>query len=215
MPLSYEEVVAITYNSSDMAIILTPEQQSLVVQALSVFTDAINWTDYDTYQDEIQAYVADTLDQLLETEIPPPVTILPTIALFAVNGIVSGGTLTFTQAAFMPFGYSMDTDTVQNRYIRNPVWLPEGTFEIIWHYAKTTASGNVDLLLTDTIGNIITTIASIDQYGLFNARFTNGQQFDVPSDGFYELRPKNDGTKNAASTGYRVSSTAYFLRQIS
>jgi len=142
--------------------------------------------------------------------------LLPTINLFSVNASVSGGALTFTQGAFMPFGYSMDTDIVANRNIRHNVWLPVGTYECIWHYAKTVSSGNADLLLTDDSGSVYETIANnIDMYGLFNARFVNGQQFDVTAEGFYQIRVANDGTKNAASAGYRVSSTSIHIRQIS
>lgn len=211
--LIYADVSSITYRTEDIILRLTPEQQSLVIQALAVYNDSDEWQDYETYSDEIDALVAAS-EYALQTDDTSQV-ILPTISLFSINASASGGGLTYTQAAFMPFGYSMDTDTTANRYIQHNVWLPAGTIEYTWQYAKTTASGNADLLLTSVSGSIVETFQNnIDLYGLFNARFATGGQINVPASDFYQIRVANDGTKNALSSGYRMSSTSFHLRQI-
>jgi hypothetical protein len=67
--LNYGQMSSITYRESDIVIRLTPPQQSLLVQAISLFTDPALWDDYDTYADQIDALVA-SAEYALQIEEP-------------------------------------------------------------------------------------------------------------------------------------------------
>lgn len=213
MPLSYAEVIAITYNASDMAIVLTPEQQSLAVQALSVFTDSINWTDWDDYQDEIQAYVADTLNALLEQTIPPPVDTMLTIDLFCLNGepLAGAGTLTYNASATLPFGYAMSNVNTTLFGIENDVWLRAGDYEYTGWSSLSTNGGNTEVALTDGASVIDSIISAINQAGTFGTRVKSTGTFTVPSDGYYKIVAANNGTGSGSNR--QTNWTSHHIRQ--
>lgn len=72
MPLlNFDDVTAISYVSDDVAVLLTPEQQSLIVQAVTLFNRGYLWQDYDVNSDDIDALVsASELALLTPVSIP-------------------------------------------------------------------------------------------------------------------------------------------------
>lgn len=62
--LSYGEVVAISYTTTDIDITLTPEQLSVTFQVVALLVQPSAWSDYDLYSEEIEALVASLMAQL-------------------------------------------------------------------------------------------------------------------------------------------------------
>lgn len=213
--LSYAEVSAITYRATDIIIRLSPEQQSLLVQAIAIFNDGYEWADYEQYSDDIDALVAAS-EYALQVE-ETPLNRLINIDLWTANGIVTGSTITYFNAAFMPFNYVMFSDNLAGRMMRNTgIWLSAGTYAYSGWHSKSSTSGITGILLFDASGVYLTIIATIDEYNAaFNARFNVTATFTVADDGFYDVVAMNNGTKNAASGGYAVNWTSHHIRQTS
>ena len=183
---------------TEFIVSLTQEEWNEVFSALLTGADL-------TYPDKSHEVVWHLLKQV-EYPIAPEVNMLMLDAFCCNGATVSGGTLTYTAAPALPFGYTMFSDTTASRYIESPVWLNAGDYAYTGWYSKNNSAGNARIQLYKGgvfIGNLIT---GIDQYAAaFGARFSATTTFTVFSDDFYELRAGNDGTKHAASSAFSVN----------
>lgn len=144
---------------------------------------------------------------------------LPTIDVYLCNeAVVSGGTLTYTTRAELPFGFTMFSDTTINRYITaQSYWLKAGTYSYSGWYTKNTSSGIVSVSIGNAGGSINVGSGSVDQYAAaFGGRFQlTDSAVVIPDDDFYNFEVRNKGLKNASSTGYSVNWCSHHLRQVS
>jgi hypothetical protein len=140
--------------------------------------------------------------------------IVPEIAehradVFSRFSVVSAGTLTRTAAAFMAFGYVMQTDAANARQTTDLVYLSAGTWQYRGLYAKSTDAGITEVDLLPPTGGTINVIINLDQFGLFNAEFLATATLTIPADGLYTLRTANFTSKNPSSSGLRVNWTSH------
>jgi len=115
--LSYSEVSAIFYTIADTLHDLSPEQLSLCAQIVGLLNTPSAWSDYDTYADEIESLVADTLEKLMNgTPSPDPDIGMDSSIFVLVSDMeVNVGTaLVYTDVAGQPTGYVARTGSVAN-----------------------------------------------------------------------------------------------------
>lgn len=169
------------------------------------------------YPDESHQVVWDFLkwvEQPVDFEIPPTMI---NIDLWTANADVIGSTITYFNAAFMPFNYVMFSDNLTGRMMRNAgVWLRAGTYQYYGWHSKSNSSGITNIVLhTAAAGIVVTILSNIDEYNAaFTARFQVSATFTCPADGFYNVIAMNNGTKNAASGGFAVNWTSHHIRQL-
>lgn len=211
--LTYADIDEISYIAGDAGVVLSPAQQAMAVQAVSIFANSELWRDYDEYADEIDALVADTQEALLNSEIPPPVTTFPTIDLFALNAtpLAGIGTLTYNANANLPFGYAISTQNITLYGMTMPVWFRAGDYDYIGWASLTTNGGNVSVAVTDAGGLVDTIIASVSQNGAFGTRVKHTGSFTIPEDGFYNLVVGDLGTAG----GHVVNWISHHISQVS
>jgi len=211
--LAYGDVIANNYITSPAGVVISPENQSLIVAALNVLNNDFVWEDYEDFQDEIEALLADTQHAVMTTEIPPPVNTMLNIDLFCVNGspLAGAGTLTYNASATLPFGYSMSNQNITLYGIENDVWLRAGDYDYVGWASLTTSGGNVGVALTDGSSVIDTIISSISQNGAFGTRVKHTGTFTVPDDGFYKIVAADLGTAG----GHVCNWISHHIRQTS
>ena len=207
--LSFEEIIFNNYTTEDSGVVLTPAIQSLLIAAITLLSTPDVWSDFDTWSDEIDALLADAQEAVLDTEIPPPVTLITRADIWNRFSAISGGTLTRTLNNFMTFGYVMQSDTTASRMMTDVVYLSSGTWEYRGLYAKSSDAGINFVTLTPVAGGFINLVDNLDQFGLFNAEFLATTTFELDEPGLFTLQTKNTGSKNASSSGYRVNWTSH------
>lgn len=211
--LIYADVSAITYRATDIIIRLTPEQQSLVIQAVAIYNDQREWEDYETYGDDIDALVA-AAEYALQIEDTSQVTLL-NIDLFTANGgpLAGAGSLTYTTGSSLPFGYYMLTANTTLFGMENDVWLAAGDYNYIGWASLSATGGNSEVVLTDGASVIDTIIAAVSQNGAANSRVKHTGTFTVPDDGFYKVVAANNGTGSGSNR--QCNWTSHHLSQTS
>lgn len=210
--LIYADVSAITYRATDIILRLTPEQQSLVIQAVAIYNDPREWEDYETYGDDIDALVA-AAEYALQIEDTSQV-IYPTIDLFCINSeLLSGaGTKTYNASATLPFGYSISNTNNAGYGLENFVWLPAGEYDYDGWASLITNGGNTVVAVVDGVSTIDTIIPAVSQAGAFGTRVQHTGSFTIPDSGLYRIVAANDGTGGGANR--QMNWISHHLRQV-
>jgi len=142
--LTYVDVVDYDYITSDASLVLTPVQQSLAVQAVSVFRELYNWTDGTVEADNIDALVADTITALLATTIPPRENMNNRILLFPYMATIAAGNpfLLLTNGA-----WAQNAPSNGSTYQLDAIKLAAGQWYVTAHAFK---GNNAGILRIDT-----------------------------------------------------------------
>lgn len=211
--LIYADVSAITYRATDIILRLTPEQQSLVIQAVAIYNDNREWEDYETYGDDIDALVAAS-EYALQIEDTSQVS-FPAIDLFTINAtpLAGAGTLTYNSNTGLPFGYTMSNASTTLFGMEQPIWLAAGDYDYHGWSTFTTNGGNTDVAITDGSSVIDTIVTGVNQSGTFGVRIHSTGSFTIPDDGFYKVVAANNGT--GAGAGRQANWISHHIRQTS
>lgn len=153
--LTYDAVITVLYNDAAAGIVLTPEQQSLAVQAVAVFVPGYNWTDYSTEADNIDALVGDTLAALTNTEVPPPMQSTQSrVTLWHKFAVVDTGNAiqeNFDAAQLFGVYWRQNTAAI-NDTNHQRVWLAAGDYQIRVVYIRLTVNGKLTLTVQPVAG---------------------------------------------------------------
>lgn len=192
-------MVDIGYVTSDAGIVLSPEQQSMAVQAVSIFRDLYNWTDADTEADNIDALVAETIYALTQSTVPPKedmnshILLLPDMA-----SVTSGGTPAWTvDAASSLGGYWIVNPALTSDSMFWQFFLAAGKYDIDMTYLRNTVNGKGDLKIYDVSNNLIATV-SLDLRGAVQRNTVGGGSFDNPVSGRIKVEWLGTGTTGAS-----------------
>lgn len=211
--LVYADVSAITYRATDIILRLTPEEQSLVIQAVAVYNDAREWQDYETYGDDIDALVSAS-EYALQVEDTSQVNMLQ-IALFTINAtpLAGAGSLSYNLSADLPFGYTQFNTGGSLFGMEQPVWLAAGNYSYAGWSTRSTSGGNTDVAITDGTGVIATIITGLNQNGTFGTRIQSTGTFTITAAGLYKVVAANNGTGSGA--GRHMNWISHHIRQTS
>lgn len=213
--LNYDAVSAISYEPGDMAITLSPAQQSLAVQAVSLFAGGDLWQDYDTNSDAIDAAVADLMFALQDVTVPPPIGLQDRIFISHALSIVTAGNAFVVNTALGQMGDcqtqspSAANDAWQSAFIR----LRTGQWNMNMSWFRSPTSGQLHLYLDPPTGANIELFNTLEMYSATNgANRLNSATFDVPEATTYTLRGVVP-SKNGASSAHNAFITFFdFVR---
>lgn len=204
--LVYGEVSAISYvGSPGIAVFLSPEQQSLLVQAINLFNSHDLWADYEENSDEIDALVSSSELALLESVDVPTVSIADYLLLLhRHNTVVAGNALTWQVNTSQIFnGFAFQSAGALNDEWRSPAFrLRAGTWQLNILTFRQNNIGQLTYALTDGVTDYAGSM--VDLYNAssqFNFLITEG--FVLASDVQAYLRGRVLG-KNASSSAYNV-----------
>jgi len=197
--LVYDDVSAISYVAADIAVLLSPEQQSLCIQALSLFEQPSAWFDWETNRALIDELVASSL---LALETPVPITPLWGFSrqrVFADEfSVIAGNAQNWTSDVNQRFGgYFRQNTPAQYDELQLHLKLPPGTYSFALRHIKNTLYGIADLTVDGTYRG------SIDMYNatlVYNQLYTLGS-IPMTGDAEHDIRFKIN-SKNALSTNY-------------
>lgn len=126
--------------------------------------------------------------------------------IFARLATPFGGTLVIQKSATWTFNYyaTVSVNTA-GTMLTDTVYLTKGDWQYSGIYPKLGDGGITFVSLYR--GGVYTEVfaSGVDQYAATTAEFTVNGSVTVPATGFYELRVRNNSTKNAASPAYRVA----------
>ncbi len=206
MPLlSYSEVSAIFYTIADTLHDLSPTQLSLCAQIVGLLNTPSVWADYDTYADEIESLVADTLEKLMRgTPSPDPeigmdssITVLCTDMQIDTGDALAAPSDVSGQA----MGFSVSQLTPANAdIIRFRRYLMAGDWEYRLAGVRFTDRPILKIQMNDASG-AIHIIGTHDLYGAFLTNHIVTGSFTVDVSGYTSFFLINDG-KNVASSNY-------------
>lgn len=208
--LNYAEVSNILYGSDAGSVVLSPEQLSLAVQAVSIFQLLYNWTDVATEQDNIEALVADTIAALTAVTYPPKDNMNNIILLSPIMGDITSG----NAFAFFTVGYySQNAPAVNNAYNYQNLILAAGHWKIFGYGFKQNNAGILRVDVKDQSGTII----DADSEDLYNATTIKVPGYEI-SDFTIAVDTTVDlfistTTKNAASSNYFLPISYFELRR--
>jgi len=217
--LSYEEVAAITYRSSDIGIRLTKEQQSLLIQVAALFNDGSLWTDYDDYRDDIDALVAASEYALQVEESYPVIGTQTQFQLWCGWwNALDGSAISFNvPSAIMP-PVASQTPASGNVIVYRDLIIPAGIYRFKWHTLKSTQSGKASVLLWDGVEGH-DNIDIEDEVDFYNSvtlanYIYESDEFTVPTEAEYTLYVTTTG-KNASSGNYNIYQLMSLIYKVS
>jgi ApbE superfamily uncharacterized protein (UPF0280 family) len=214
--LNYGEISAISYVVADIAVLLTPEQQSLLVQAIALFAAPVLWEDYDTNSDAIDALQAASELALLIPMTIPPNTAPKYHNLFHVNSQnEAGGAVALTINASQIMGHyaAQSPATVSDKFQSARFWLAADVPYVCTSYCvRGGGAGIVKLSLRRADDDTELASTTQDLYAAasgfnFKAEFGHTPPDDIEC----YIRGEVTG-KNASSSGYGVAITAFMVR---
>jgi len=198
--LVYDDVSSISYVAADIAVLLSPEQQSLCVQALSLFNQPSLWSDWETNQALIDELVASSL-LALET----PVTITPLWQfrqqrIFADNfAVLNGNAQQWVSDVNQSFGgYFRQNAPAINDEMETTIALPAGVYSYVLKGIKNNLYGTAKVRFNGVL------VGTNDMYNstlLYNQLVAPATTFNLADSGVYQIKIKID-SKNASSTNY-------------
>jgi len=208
--LNYGDVSDIEYVTADASLVLSPAQQSLAVQAVSIFRELYNWTDSDTESDNIDALVASTIAALLDTTIPPKENMNNRVTLFPYMGVIAAGNpFLFTTAG----AWQQNAATNGSLYQIDGVILAAGAWTLRTFCYKQNSAGILKVEFKETAtGSLI----SSDTEDLYSAATTlsrpvmNNFTLSVNTE-CYILVSANG--KNASSSNYALPIISFGLER--
>ena len=166
--LTYSEASAVLYGDSDAGLTLTPEQQSLAMQAVAVFLSPYNWSDYKDFSDDIDAWVASTLAALLDTEVPPMVEGRDSEVNCWVHeaAVVSGNALAVSAdtGQFHNVIGLQNTPTINSK-LRWTRYMAKGVWSFAYLYGRRTNGGIIDIYVTPPFGSTVIALNDYDTRG--------------------------------------------------
>lgn len=212
--LNYDDMSAISYVGSDIAVLLTPLQQSLAIQALNLFTSRIMWQDWNANQALIDELVADTL-LALDTSMPDT---FGNTALFLTpefDVALAGNGIVFTaEAACMHGGFWAATTAAINDERATPyVYLRAGAYRLDLFFRKGVTAGIITPYIQKDSDTPVAMSGTIDGYN--NPAIQNQKDFatfTVSADGLHRIRLKSS-TKNPSSSNYVMAIQSYLIRR--
>lgn len=196
--LSYADIIGMNYIPASAGIVLSAAEQTMAVQAVSIFGFSEMWADYDTNADDIESLVASTQFALLNTEIPPPVSMSSNIMLLPdMASVTSGATPVWVgDTASSLGGYWQASPALTGDSYQWEFYLAAGKYNIDMWYNRTTANGRVNINIYDASGALITTVA-VDLRGAAQKNTRAGNSFDNPTPGRIKIVVAGNGTTGA------------------
>lgn len=197
--LTYSDVIEFEYVTSDAGVVLSPVQQSLAVQAVSVFRELYNWVDGETSSDDIDALVADTIAALLLSSVPPKDDMNNRILLLSqFSDVTTGGAMAWVSS----LGYWAQTNANGNSY-RWAVTLAKGNWRLLTWCNRNNSSAilrkRVDYVAGGAIGG-----SDDDLYNaatITNTNFVDDFTLTTKSDVYVSMTANG---KNALSSNYAL-----------
>lgn len=176
--LSYADIIGMNYIPADAGIVLSAAEQTLAVQAVSIFGFSEMWSDYDDNADDIEALVASTQYALLNTTIPPRDDMSSELTLFPITAtVINGNAIALILNASQRFGnwFQQNTAAVNDRFqwtrfVSGGVW----SFRITT--VKRASAGILTLTIKDVAETTVYYSATSDLYNasdVFNFAITN------------------------------------------
>ena len=208
--LTYAEVSAIEYSDETFLYSLSPAQQSLAAQAVSIFAMYFNWSDYDEYADAIDSLVAGTITALAAPEMANVgMSLLDLWSRFARTNFACAPVFNSSQL----FGYYMFPSSAPaiNNYYAWDCYLSPGTWTLELIYVRNTANGIATIYLIDTGTDDETILATQDMYGSLALNQAVTTTFTLTSDA-PQVVAIQARSKNASSSGYYMLPTMINLR---
>jgi len=214
--LTYSEVSAITYVDEDVGVLLTPEQQSLAIQAMALFAMPSMWSDWNVNSDAIDLLVSETLYALESPVTIPPNTTQEVLTLFHINNKALLGeaiSLNIIDTQIMCHYASQTNPTDTNIFLSPEFWLAGGhtyTMDVWCRRGSTSGILNVELrrsaddtLIEDVSGDLYNSTA------VANYKLT--MTFNLTDDTKVYIQGVTTG-KNASSSGYAIPVTCFMVR---
>lgn len=216
MPLlTWSEASPISYVISDIAVLLSPEQQSIAVQALQRFTEGWAWSDYETYSDDIDTLMASLIDTLETPLTIPPDTAPETLTIFHINDQNEvGNAIALTISASQIFNHyaAQSPAAVTDKFQTSRFWLAGGHSYVIDAYCvRGAGAGIIKLQLIRANDEAILDEVTQDLYNAtstFNFKVQLGEVL-AETTRLY-IRGQVTG-KNAASSGYGVAVSGFLI----
>lgn len=206
--LSYAEIIGMSYIPASAGIVLSAEQQTMAVQAVSCFGFSELWSDYDTYADDIEALVAATQDALLTTVIPPEKNMNNRILLQPYMGaITAGNPFLFTTAGT----WQQNAPTNGSSYHIDDIMLAAGNWEVRAYGYRQSSAGILRIDVKDAGTGVTIDADSDDMYNAvtgLTAFVVN--TFTLAADTLVDLQVTAFG-KNASSTNYALPVVSFEL----
>lgn len=212
--LNYDDMSAISYIGSDIAVSLTPDQQSLAIQALALFTSRIMWQDWNANQALIDELVAETI-LALDTAMPD--TFGNTALFFTAefNSALVGGAIAFTQdTTCFHNGIWSHSGAAQNDVTVTPYfYLKAGEYEVTVVVRKGAGSA----IMYTNFNSVAHGDSILGNDDLYNAGGTLPNTKivhtgTIPDDGMYRIKLVAP-SKNAASAGYTMAVQSFLIRR--
>lgn len=216
--LVYGEVAGISYvEPPGVAVFLSPEQQSFVVQASHLFNSPSLWSDYDDHSDDIDALVAASELALLTYMDIPPNTAPRHQDLFHINSSNQvGNALSLSIQASQMFNHAafQNPPAINDEWRTPAFWLSGdvANYGVELVAIRNGVSGIVTLELRRKSDNAVLASLVQDLYSAvaaFNQRYL--MSYAPSADELCYLSGRML-SKNVSSTGYQCLATAVLIR---
>jgi len=213
--LVYDEVSSISYVSDDVAVLLTPEQQSLCVQALALFTMPSTWRDWDENRALIDELVAGALLALEEPVTIPLDTPRTEFQYWHLNliPVVGNNRAVVISTAYLGNHYTyQNPPAINDTWVSQAVWLEARTYTVEFWGRKGTGSGILTLEVrnADTLAVLATTTQDLYAAAPVDNHIFS---FGVALTGTTKISLRGRVlSKNALATDYTCGCTAIFIR---
>jgi hypothetical protein len=199
--LTYDEVNAISYVTGDIAVLLTPEQQSLAIQALALFNMPSLWADWEENKALIDEIVPETLLALETPQVITPLWIFRSQRIWGDQFLPVGGSAVSWSVDASEFfgGYFRRVTVAQNNELTSEFTCTPGEYRVYLRHLTTAGSGIVKIRIDGV------SIGTIDLYSaatVYN-NYSQSASFDITDSGIHTINLKME-TKNAASANYAL-----------
>src|SRR5688572_5688301 len=189
--LSYTEVIENNYIGANAGVVISPATQSLIIAALNILNNGFVWSDYSTSQDDIEAALAEAQNEIMTTEIPPPMQGLQSRITFWHRWaqISSGNALQIVVDATQMFNHYVRQNTAASTdETYQDVWLPPGGYEIRLLYFRAVVNGKISVVFqhAETLDQVAP-ISVVDLSGATQANSVQTASFTLTETGLYRV----------------------------
>lgn len=202
----------ILYGDADVTVTLTPEQQSMAVQACAIFMAGYNWADYSDNADDIDSLVASTINSLINPQVIRGYkSMIDCWARLAVTNF----TQVYNGLATQPFGGYVNrsgTPAQFDYFEWQDVILQAGNYQLTVLWVRATNSANVRVQIEDGASGIVI-IGTINMHGLFLVNQSTTFTFTVPNDADWSLYAIAHSLPTG-STGYAMNLTSIHVERL-
>lgn len=217
MPLlNYDDVIAISYVSEDIAVLLTPEQQSFLVQAAALFQSGYLWQDYLANRDDTDALVAAS-EQALLTAVTIPVNSInyehTHWHMNSQNDVGNVPVITIRTTQIMNHFAAQNPSALNDEWESASFWIPASQPMLFDAYGiKGGSSGILTYDLRKKSDDSVLVSMTQDLYAAVAVdNFKFQLSYTAPEDLEVYLHGKV-ASKNAASSGYTCALTCIMVR---